>query len=295
MWVAGLALGLGVMAPAVQAQARTGSLRTAYESAVAQGTGLIAGSPIHLRAEDRQGRMAGEILARLDRPFEVFRRELVPLQAWCPLLILHLNVKYCRPQGSVPAADLLVGAGTLQGQSLDNLYWARFSHRLQQADAQRFQLELLAPDGPLGTRDYRIAVEAEPWGPGQTVVRLTYAYRYGTAARLALQAYLGTVGRHRRGFSVVGRAADGSPELVGGVMGMLERNTLRYYLALQAWLDTASVPAEQRWRRALELNYELNERFPRQLHEVDRAGYLDAKQTELRRQERERPPADAFD
>lgn len=291
----GLGLTAAAAAPEAQAQDRAVPLRSAYESVAAQGTGHIAGSPIHLRAEDRQGRMAGEILARLDRPFEVFRRELSPLQAWCPLLILHLNVKYCRPRGSLPDADLLVGAGTLQGQSLDNLYWARFSHRLQQADAQRFQLELLAPDGPLGTRDYRISVEAEPWGPGQTVVRLTYAYRYGAAARLALQAYLGTVGRHRRGFSVVGRAADGTPELVGGVMGMLERNTMRYYLALQAWLDTSPVPAEQRWRRALELNYELNERFPRQLHELDRAGYLDAKQSELRRQEREPPPADAFD
>ena len=32
------------------------------------------------------------------------------------------------------------------------------------------------------------------------------------------------------------KLTDGQPQLVGGVRGVLERNTLRYYLAIDAWL-----------------------------------------------------------
>jgi len=54
------------------------------------------------------------------------------------------------------------------------------------------------------------------------------------------------VGSDKVGFSIVGQGADGQPTLVGGVRGMLERNTMRYYLAV----DAASHEAvdDGRWR-----------------------------------------------
>ena len=42
-----------------------------------------------------------------------------------------------------------------------------------------------ADEGPLGTRDYRLVLEAAPLDGGRTFLHLSYAYAYGTIARLA--------------------------------------------------------------------------------------------------------------
>ena len=54
---------------------------------------------------------------------------------------------------------------------------------------------------------------------------------------------LATLGRDKVGFSVVGRAADGRPVHVEGLRGAVERNTLRYYLAVESYLGALALPA----------------------------------------------------
>ena len=81
---------------------------------------------------------------------------------------------------------------------------------------------------------------------------MSYAYGYGIAARLAMQAYLATAGRDKVGFTVTGKDADGKPTYIAGVRGVVERNTMRYYLAIDAYLAATPLPAaeqpEQRLR-----------------------------------------------
>jgi hypothetical protein len=63
----------------------------------------------------------------------------------------------------------------------------------------------------------------------------------------------------------------------------VERNTMRYYLAIDAYLASlAAPPAQQRMRR-LEAWFAATEQYARQLHEVERADYLAMKQNEFRR------------
>jgi len=66
---------------------------------------------------------------------------------------------------------------------------------------------------------------------------------------------------------------------------VVERNTMRYYLAIDAYLGALSAPPAQQFEQRLESWFASTEQYPRQLHEVDRAAYLDMKRREYLRQQ----------
>ena len=51
-----------------------------------------------------------------------------------------------------------------------------------------------------------------------------------------MQGYLATGGRDKVGFSIVGKTASGAPQYLDGMRAVVERNTMRYYLAIDAYL-----------------------------------------------------------
>jgi hypothetical protein len=55
---------------------------------------------------------------------------------------------------------------------------------------------------------------------------------------------------------------------------------VRYYLALQAFLETQHLQPDLRFAAATVLWYDLTEQFHDQLYEMDRAAYLDIKRRE---------------
>src|SRR5262249_50044516 len=119
----------------------------------------------------------------------------------------------------------------------------------------------------------------------QTFLHFTYSYAYGLAGRIAMNTYLATTGRGKVGFTIVGTDPDGQPEYIRRVRGLVERNTMRYYLAIAAYLSALTAPPGEQLDRRLQLWFDAVERFPRQLHEVDRAAYLDMKHHEYARQQ----------
>jgi hypothetical protein len=60
------------------------------------------------------------------------------------------------------------------------------------------------------------------------------------------------------------------------MQGVAERNTMRYFLAIDTFLDTASAPIDARLRRF----HDALERYPAQLHETEQAEYLAMKRRE---------------
>lgn len=61
---------------------------------------------------------------------------------------------------------------------------------------------------------------------------------------------------------------------------LIERNIMRSFLALEASLDRQTVPAPHRFEARLNAAYELTERYPLQLHELEKPEYLAAKRRE---------------
>jgi hypothetical protein len=100
---------------------------------------------------------------------------------------------------------------------------------------------------------------------------------------MAMQAYLATVGSAKIGFTVVEKRPDGAPVHIGGVRGVVERNTMRYYLAIDAYLASLALPAAQQVERRLRDWFASTERYAPQLHEMNEADYLAMKRREIAR------------
>ena len=100
-----------------------------------------------------------------------------------------------------------------------------------------------------------------------------------------MQAYLATAGRSKVGFTITGRQPDGQPDYIGGVRGPVERNTMRYFLAIDAYLGALTVPLPEQFEKRLRAWYDSTDVYARHLHEVDRAAYLEMKRNEYRRQQ----------
>ena len=64
---------------------------------------------------------------------------------------------------------------------------------------------------------------------------------------------------------------------------------MRYFLALDAYLEGTDAPAAQRFERRLALWHAAVERYPRQLHEADLAAYLENKRGDMAREAAKRP------
>jgi hypothetical protein len=238
--------------------------------------------PVHLTSHEADDGVFGEIVSEVPAPFEVVRSTLVVPAQWCEILILHLNTKHCReaPGGAPQRLDVIVGRKF--DQPLEDAHRLTFSFRADDTTDGYLRVELRADSGPLGTRDYRIVLEAVPASPERTVLRLAYSYGYGVASRLALGAYLATAGRDKVGFTVV-RREGGKDVLVGGMRGLVERNTMRYQLAIEAFLGAQSAPREARLEKSLRDWFAASARHPRQLYEMSQEEYLSMKRREHRR------------
>ena len=96
---------------------------------------------------------------------------------------------------------------------------------------------------------------------------------------MATSTYLATLGRRKIGFSSVLDAA-GKRVPVKGVKAMIERNAVRYFLAMQVYLDTRKLPAAGRFEQQIDRWFDLTEHFHEQLYELPKADYLANKRRE---------------
>ena len=275
------------------AQAEPGSaakLRAAFAAARQAAGTTTFDRPLYLQSTEASDRLQGDVYAVIERPFGVVKPALTRPEQWCTVLILHLNTKYCRVTKKAGRDVLDVGVGRRFDQPLSDVYWVSFDHAVMASQNDYLQVVMLAPTGPMSTSDYRIAVETAPLDEGHTLVHLTYAYSVGFAGRLAMNTYLATLGSDKVGFSVVGKGDDGKPLYVGGVRGVIERNTMRYYLAIESYLGALSLPTDAQMAASLAAWWDATERYARQLHEIDRSEYLEMKRHEISRQATTPPP-----
>jgi len=241
--------------------------------------------PLYLDSSETSDSVTGDIYARIDYPFATVRAALNNPGDWCDILMLHVNTKYCRASLGNQGPVLNVSIGRKYDEPLEKAYRVDFAYRVAAQTANYLQVALNADAGPFGTRDYRIALEAVPLETGRTFIHLSYSYTYGVAGRLALQAYLATIGRSKVGFAVVGTRTDGEPVNIGGIRGLVERNTMRYYLAIEAFLGALSAPVQERLEKRLREWFAATERYSPQLHEMEQGEYLDMKRKEYLRQQ----------
>jgi len=231
------------------------------------------------------GASQGDVYAVVDYPIAVVSDAFSSPGNWCDALILHLNVKYCRPVSRDGRTVLATAIGRNVEQSLSRAYRVEFTFRIVASRPDYVDIELKARKGPLGTANYRISLEAVGLENERAFIHLRYSYTYGFAGRLAMKTYLATSGSGKVGFTVIGDPHDRQPKFIGGVRGAIERNTMRYYLAIDAYLGALATPAAGRFEQSLERWFSATELYPRQLREIDRDSYFAMKHREYARQQ----------
>jgi hypothetical protein len=243
------------------------------------------GRPLVLQSSESATGLTGDIYAVVAYPFAAVSTGMRSPDHWCEVMILHINTKYCHAVAGPQGTSLRVNIGKKTPQAMADATRVEFHYSETRSLPNYFAITLSAKDGPLGTSNYRIRLEAVELPDKQTFLHLTYAYGVGFAGRLAMQTYLATLGAGKVGFTRLGSGADGQTGYVAGVRGVVERNTMRYYLAIDSFLASQREPPAAQLEQRLQGWFSAVERYPRQLHEVERADYLSMKRAEVLRQQ----------
>ena len=245
------------------------------------------GRPLILESSESASIVEGNVYAVLDSPFVAVSRTFKSPQRWCDVMILHINTKYCHAAQSTAPTRLDVSIGRKTQQQRRDAFALNFDYELIAASPDYFSILLSAQKGPLGTSDYRIELQAVPLPDNRTFMRLSYAYGYGVASRVAMQGYLATLGRGKVGFTRTGQGTETA--FIGGMRGAAERNIMRYYLAIEAYQASLDRPQAERLEASLQHWFSATEQYPQQLHEVEKSSYMTMKRVEYERQQSAEP------
>lgn len=241
--------------------------------------------PLVIESSESPQAVNGNAYAVIPYPFASVTAAFRNPGNWCDVLMLHLNTKFCRAQGDGSPAVLEVSIGKKTPQEIKDAYKLAFDFRLVSATPDHMAVQLNADKGPLGTNNYRINLRVVPIAGGKTFMHLQYSYGYGLAGRIAMQGYLSTIGSGKTGFTQMESQPGGPKVPVEGMRGAVERNTMRYYLAIDAYMASLIAPPAEQLEKRLQQWFDATERYPRQLHEIDRTAYLTMKRSEFRRQQ----------
>lgn len=239
---------------------------------------------LHVESVESSRAPRGDAYAVIQYPFATVAAAFTAPENWCESLILHLNVQYCRASTDDEQALLSAAVGKKTNQPLDDTHRINFIYKVAASNADFMRVELAAKEGPLGTGNYLIALELIEIDAQRSFMHIQYSYTQGVLARIATSAYFATRGRDKVGFTRI-QEGDEPPHLVRGIRGALERNTMRYYLAFDAYLNALGRPAPQRFEASIQRWFADTERFARQLREVKHDDYIAMKRGQYLRQQ----------
>jgi len=179
--VLGLSL-LCAQAPAQQLSA--GTLLTRHAELREQLADNPFQRPLIVESSDHDDQLKGEIYAQLEQPFAVIAPQLKTMAQWCDVLILHLNVKSCRPSSVNAVETLSIKIGRKFEQPLEDAHPFDFLYQVKSDQSDFLHVRLTATEGPLVTSDYNIELQLVALDEQRSFLHLYY---------LALEDYLGAL------------------------------------------------------------------------------------------------------
>jgi hypothetical protein len=242
------------------------------------------GFPLYLESSDEGGRMDVDVFGIFDHPFGSVAEVLKVPANWCDIALLHPNVKACTYKELSGSWRLSFYTGRKVYQQPSDAHRSDFLYRIAAQRGDYLDVVLSAPEGPFGTKDHRMRFEAFALDEGRTFVRVSYAYRHSFSGRLAASVYFAIFGRGRAGFTVTGTDSSGNPVYIGGQRGAMERNVVRYYFAIQSFMDAERRPEAGRFVTRINRWYDLTSRYRKQLFDLEKKEYLTLKTEEQKNQ-----------
>jgi hypothetical protein len=242
------------------------------------------GIPLYLDSAEDVNFSHVDIYGIFEYPFESVRDAFGVPANWCDIAILHMNIKAGTFAETGDQWQVTLYDGLKSYQPPQDAFAIHCRFRVLSQRTDYLHVSLFAAEGPIFTKDHSIGVEAVPIDKRTAFVHFSYSCRYEPMGRMAIKTYFATVGRNKKGFTIMDTDKEGNPSYIGGVRGALERTAVRYYLALQTYMDTLNVPAEQRFEKRINEWYDLTAHYPVQLYEMDKEDYLANKRREYANQ-----------
>jgi hypothetical protein len=239
------------------------------------------GAPIYLQSTEADGSLRVDMYGIFNHPFDAVREALSSPANWCDITLLHINNKACTYK-TTDYTLLTLYSGRKHYQRPSDAYPLKLKYRIVSQQPTYLDLLLNADEGPFRTKNHRITLQAAPLDATRTFVHFGFSYAHSSMTRVAINGYFSTLGQGKVGFSTVKQK--GRYVYVDGVRGAVERNTVRYYLALQSYMDTLRYPESQRFEQRINRWYDLTAKYPRQLKELEKGEYLSNKRQERKNQ-----------
>ena len=238
------------------------------------------GFPLVLESFERDDKVHVDVYGIFDYPFGSVANVLQVPANWCEIVSLHPNVKGCTYKELPGDLQLTFYIGRKAYQPLEDTSQVIYHYRNVYQQRGYLDINLIAGAGPFGTKDHKMRFEALSLDRGRTFVHVSYSYSDSVALRLTQKVYFATFGSGKVGFTVSGTDSNGNPVYIGGTRGALERNAVRYYFAIQSFMDLLRYPEENRFSMRTSKWYDLTSRYRKQLFELDKKDYLTFKARE---------------
>ncbi len=242
------------------------------------------GIPLVVESFERDSRVHVDVYGIFDFPFATVVDSLKVPASWCDIVPLHPNIKACTYRELTGAWLLTFYPGVKEYKAPEEKRSVRYRYQVASLQHGYLDINLTAAAGPYGTKDHKMRFEALPLNGKKTFVHVSYSYSDSAVLRLAAKIYFATIGRDKVGFTVTGTDRNGKPAYIGGPRGALERSAVRYYFAIQCFMNTLRYPEERRFGMRINEWHDLTTRFRRQLFDLDKKEYLRFKTAEHKNQ-----------
>ena len=262
----------------------TDLLLETYQKNMRKMEGSGFGLPLLVESYERKDRVHVDVYGIFDSPFSGIADALKIPANWCDIVSLHPNVKACTYQEQPGIGHLTFYVGSKGYQAPEDAHQVIYNYRNIEQRNDYMDVILTADEGPFGTEDHRMRFEALAVKGGGTFVHVSYEYSDSLALRLAGKAYFATLGHSKAGFTVTGTDESGNQTFIGGPRGAIERNAVRYYFAIQSFMNTQRYPKESRFNVRISEWFDLTTRYKRQLFDLDKKDYLTFKTSEHKNQ-----------
>ena len=238
------------------------------------------GFPLFLESFEQDDRVHVDVYGIFDQTFSSVVNVLKVPANWCDIVSLHPNVKACTYRAMPGAWLLTFYIGRKVYQSPEDTRQVIYHYRNVVQQQGYLDIILNADEGLLGTKDHRMRFEALPIDGGRTFVHVSYEYSDSVALHLAEKLYFATLGFGKVGFTVTGTDRKGNPVYISGPRAAIERNAVRYYFAIQSFINTLRYPEKSRFSMRISDWYDFTNRYRKQLFEMDKKDYLTFKTRE---------------
>ncbi len=240
----------------------------------------VYGIPVYIHSMDENNTMTGSIYGVIHHPYSRLEESVTQASSWCDIAPQHLNIKACTYQVTDGYCQLTFYSGRKFYEKADDVYQLAYRFEIKQQDKDYIHISLSAAEGPAGTSQYHLDIEAIPINKTSSFIYFNYSYQYNFITSMGMGTYLATLGRGKVGFSITGKDDKGKPVYIDGVRGIIERNSVRYYLAIQSYLDTLHLTEDKRFEARINKWFDLTEKHHLQLHEMEKKEYLEYKHQE---------------